>query len=105
MGEKFKPWVIGKSENPRCFKNVNKAKLPVKYRANKKAWMTGAIFQEYLEWLNGLMVKQKRKVLLLIDNASSHGKIVLSNVRVKFYPPNCTSRLQPLDQGIIKTII
>ena len=28
--------VIGKSANPRCFKNINKAALPVLYRAQKK---------------------------------------------------------------------
>jgi hypothetical protein len=30
--------VIGKSKNPRCFKNVKS--LPVHYSTNKKAWMT-----------------------------------------------------------------
>jgi hypothetical protein len=30
--------VIGKSSKPRCFKDVKK--LPIKYRANSKAWMT-----------------------------------------------------------------
>jgi hypothetical protein len=32
------PIVVGKSMNPRCFKNIRK--LPVKYYANKKAWIT-----------------------------------------------------------------
>jgi hypothetical protein len=27
---------------------------------------------------------------------------MLSNVVVKFFPPNCNSILQPMDQGIIK---
>jgi hypothetical protein len=31
-------FVIGKSQTPRCFKNV--MKLQVEYAANKKAWMT-----------------------------------------------------------------
>lgn len=35
--EKRKLLVIGKSANPRCFKNKF---LPVKYKANSKAWMT-----------------------------------------------------------------
>lgn len=37
--EKIKPLVIGKSQNPRCFKNVKKQNLPVNYYANKTAWM------------------------------------------------------------------
>ena len=45
---------------------------------------------------------QARGVLLL-DNAPSHSTtgLELSNVRVCFLPPNTTSRLQPMDQGII----
>lgn len=45
----------------------------------------------------------KRKILLLIDNAPSHilGDLVLSNVTVHFLPPNTTSKIQPLDAGII----
>ena len=96
-GEKFKPIVIGKSANPRAFKNINKKKLPVNYFNNKKAWMTSKIFQDYLKDLNANMIKQKRKILLLSDNCSSHTSAVeelrkqnieLSNVKVSFYPPN-----------------
>jgi len=39
-----KPLVIGKSRNPRCFKNINPNHLGVTYRANKSAWMTGTLF-------------------------------------------------------------
>ena len=49
------------------------------------------------------MRKQNRKVLLLIDNATSHCKLNLSHVTIKFYPLNWAFKLQPLDQGIIKT--
>ena len=42
-GEKLPLLVIGKSANPRCFKNVKK--LPLPYKSNKKAWMTAAIFE------------------------------------------------------------
>lgn len=37
--EKFPLFVIGKSKNPRCFKNIKT--LPAVYEANKKSWMTG----------------------------------------------------------------
>ena len=36
--QKIPLFMIGKSKNPRPFKN---AKLPFKYAANKRAWMTG----------------------------------------------------------------
>lgn len=46
---------------------------------------------------------QGRKVCLLVDNCSAHSADVpLSNIELKFLPPNTTSKLQPLDQGIIR---
>lgn len=41
--EKLALLIIGKSANPKCFKNV-KSKL-TEYQANKKAWMKGKIFK------------------------------------------------------------
>jgi hypothetical protein len=46
--EKFLAWVIGKSENPRCFKKINRNSLRMIYRFNKSKWMTGLICEEYL---------------------------------------------------------
>ncbi|XP_060597343.1 tigger transposable element-derived protein 6-like [Ruditapes philippinarum] len=105
-GEKLRPLVITKVENPRCFKNVKKTELGVKYVANKKAWMNNKVFTDWLVDLNSDMRRQGRKILMLLDNASSHGKqeyYTLSNVEIKFLPANTTSQLQQLDQGIIRT--
>jgi hypothetical protein len=33
--EKFEPWIIDKSENPRCFSKINRRNLRVTYRFNK----------------------------------------------------------------------
>lgn len=48
------------------------------------------------------MQRNKRKVLLLMDNAPSHVLPSLSNVKPHFLPPTTTSHLQPLDAGIIQ---
>ncbi|KAG0437237.1 Tigger transposable element-derived protein 6 [Dictyocoela muelleri] len=49
------------------------------------------------------MCKKIRKILLLLDNVSVHPKnLYLGNIELLFLPPNTTSRIQPLDQGIIK---
>lgn len=99
--DKRVPFVIGKSAKPRCFKNVKT--LPVTYRANSKAWMTNEFFSLFLRDFDDSIGKEKRKVILFIDNCSAHSPDVsfLKNVKVIFYPPNCTSRVQPLDLGII----
>jgi hypothetical protein len=107
--EKFTTWLIGKSKNPRCLKNINRKMLRIIYRYNKSKWMTGIIFEEYLQWLNNKMRGERRKVLLILDNFSGHelgvhlvgGLTALSNVRIAWLPPNTTSYWQPMDQGII----
>ena len=102
-GEKCTPLLIGKAGNPRCFKNIDPKQLPVTYRHNKKAWMTRDLFTEWLNKFNAKMKRERRKVLLFLDNASSHPNSNLSNVKLAFLPPNTTSKIQPLDQGILET--
>ncbi|XP_044586102.1 tigger transposable element-derived protein 6-like [Cotesia glomerata] len=99
--EKLSPSVIGKSKKPRCFSKCKS--LPLKYEANTKAWMTSAIFRDWLIGIDKKMSKEKRKILLFIDNCTAHNDIPqMTSVRVEFLPPNTTSKLQPMDQGIIK---
>lgn len=99
--EKLPPLLIGKSANPRCFKGVTRK--PVRYRFNKKAWMTAVLFEEWLNSVNAQMVTQKRKVLLFLDNCTAHAMhLKFSNLTLCPLPANTTSVLQPMDQGIIK---
>jgi len=98
--EKLRPLLIGKSKKPRCFKQVKS--LPLDYYANKKSWMTSEIFNLWLMKLDKKMVSEKRKILLFIDNCTAHNLTSTFNaIKVQFLPPNTTSVLQPLDQGII----
>lgn len=102
-GEKEKLLVIGKTNKPRAFKHINVSDLPVFWRSNKKAWMTCTIMEEWLKDFDRKMGMERRKILLFLDNACSHPKdICLINIQLIFLPPNCTSVVQPLDQGIIK---
>lgn len=102
--ESFPPLVIGHAKRPRCFQKKSGSALGFDYWWNKKAWMTASVFQGYLSNLDSKMRREKRKVLLLVDNAPSHiyDPKTLTNVRVEFLPPNMTSRIQPNDGGIIK---
>ena len=101
-GEFEETLVVGRTEKPRCFENASMTNLPVHWKHNKKAWMTIDIFDA---WLKRFDRKMRAKGRLLVDNASSHDKdLHLTNINLQFLPSNSTSRLQPLDQGIIKAI-
>jgi len=101
--DKFTLSIIGHSGKPRCFKNFNH-KAYVDYFHNKKAWMTTAIFNEWLQCFDLHVGKNQKKVLLLLDNCSTHVSIYEpKSVKIMFLPPGTTSKLQPLDAGIIRT--
>ena len=72
------------------------------------------VFTDWSKKVNEQFMSQQRNCLMLLDNASSHGvadtlitkvgsldAFRLSNLLLLFLPPNCTSVVQPLDQGII----
>ena len=104
-GDKEKPIFTWKSENPRCFKQVKKDQLPVDYYSQSKAWMTGTILHNVLEKLKHRLKRNKRSILLLMDNDGCHPADVkgkFSNIKIVFLPANTTSMLQPLDLGIIQ---
>lgn len=106
-GEKLKPLVIGHAACPRAFRQhkIQPSHLPVHWFYNKKAWMTSAIFNEWLAGVNKQMRWEGRRILIIVDNAPSHIMTKnLPNVEVKFLPPNLTSAIQPLDQGIIQSV-
>ncbi|GBM08661.1 Tigger transposable element-derived protein 1 [Araneus ventricosus] len=99
LGDFKTPVVIGNAEKPRCFKNIDVRKLSVSWKSNKKAWMSTEIMSDWLVELNNKMkIKQKRKIILFMDNATSHpDDLKLKNINLVFLPPNTTSMLQPLD--------
>ena len=104
-GKKEKMWVIGKSKRPHSFprttKYARKLQQHVMYKSNTRAWATTDIFVEFLNWFNNLSKMRGDHNLLLLDNCPAHPDIKLSNVKLVFLPKNTTSRLEPLDRGII----
>lgn len=113
---RLKPVVIGKAAKPRCMKDCMR-ELPVLYYNTKNAWFNSAIFSD---WFFKHFIPEVRhfqehtlhippedvKALLLLDNAPAHPnaeKLVSSDgkIRVMFLPPNTTSLIQPMDQGVI----
>lgn len=101
--EKLEPFFIGHYLKPRAFQKKSGSELGLYYRANSKAWMTGILFQEWLLTLDKHMAKLNRKILMVLDNAPSHvvKDLQLKSIEICFLPPNATSTIQPMDQGII----
>ncbi|CAI5459610.1 unnamed protein product [Closterium sp. Yama58-4] len=106
----FRPLVISKAKRPHDFRPDYDPETLCYWRHNAKGWMTSP--------LNAAMYAEGRHIVVLLDNASSHmlrselawSEIVccvrttcMNNVRLVFLPPNTTSFVQPLDQGIIAT--
>ena len=106
-GGKEVPIVVGKAASPRRFKGLKDKKNPlgVPYYKNVKMWMNSDIMFDVLTKTNRKLAQQKRNVVLFLDNVSSHPPELskkFSHIKVIFLPKNTTSRLQPLDAGIIK---
>ncbi|XP_018079558.1 jerky protein homolog [Xenopus laevis] len=104
--------IIGKSRNPRAFKGVRV--FPVTYTANKQAGISREIFQD---WFENHFVPEARahcmsvglscdaKIMLILDHCPTNPKpefLVKDNVFAVCLPPDCTSFIQPLDQGILR---
>ena len=107
---------IHKSLNPRCFKSIDKASLPGHYYAQKSSWMDSAIFKAWFQdrFVPLCMKSLKEqglppKAILLLDNAPSHPDVEClcssdGDVTCVYLPPNTTSLIQPMDQGILENI-
>ena len=78
--QRLKNAIVGHAKKPRAIKDVMD-KLPVIYYHNKKAWFTQEIFSDWF-----------------FKQFIPDGKI-----KVLYLPPNTTSLIQPMDQGIIYT--
>ena len=107
--EKFELMVIGHAWKPHVFKKKTGAELGFYYHANKKAWMTSTLFYDRLRRFHSYVCSSPgRKVLLLIDNCSAHGTAEMfpemPNLRIVYLPPDCTSRVQPMDAGVIAAL-
>ena len=68
--------------------------------ASKNAWMTGEIHHQIMSKLNNEMRLSNHHILYVCDNASSHQVREYSHIKFLMLPPNATSIMQPLDQGI-----
>ena len=108
---KLTPLFVYKFENPRALKHV-KNKLPVIFKSQKSAWVDQKVFADWYENHFKPAVRKQQlesggsgKIFLLLDNFGRHqvepSKCKTDKFEIMFLPPNTTSILQPMDQGII----
>ena len=108
---KLKPLLVYRADNPREWKNINKSQLPVIWKSNKKVWVTLIVFKD---WFFHHFIPEVKlycqendipfKILLILDNAPGHPPYLDDldpDVKAVYLPPNTTSLLQPMDQGVI----
>ena len=110
---KLKPLLVHRAKNPRALKNCKKEQLPVIWHNNTAAWMTKKIFTDWFTTYFAPIVEKNNKeknldnkAILILDNATSHSanlKDIYPHIDVIYLPPNTTSILQPMDQGVIAT--
>lgn len=70
-----------------------------------KTWFFDEFVPEVTKFLNERELPQK--ALLLIDNAPSHPDeevLCSGDIKAIFLPPNVTSLIQPMDQGVIEAL-
>ncbi|XP_043251226.1 jerky protein homolog-like [Colletes gigas] len=109
---KFPLLLINKSAHPRSIKDCLLT-LPVVYKTQTNGWIDETIFNDWFtnHFKPSVLHHQRQnhrkgKVLLLIGNSKEHIPIQQiwddSQFKVIFLPPNTSSIIQPLDQGIIE---
>ena len=107
---------IGKYDHPKCFSNINLDALQVTYMNQKSAWVNAHIFSTWFNTIFTRFVQEKLKgmdlqpkALFVLDNCSAHpdeSQIVSDEGLIvsKFLPTNVTSLIQPMDQGVLKSM-
>ena len=108
--------LIGKSARPRCFRGVNTSDISVTYRHQKNAWVDSQLFLDWFQNVFTPFVQEKLiamnlepKAILLLDNCPAHpdANLLVSadkKVTALYLPPNVTSLIQPMDQGILEML-
>ena len=100
------PIIIGKSANPLCFRGIqDRMLLPCQYFNQPKAWLNSDILMEILSKLIRRLSREHRSIIPYMDNAPCHPEDLdekFEKIKIVFLPKNTTSRLQPLDLGIIQ---
>ena len=71
----------------------------------KKSWMDSTLFEEWVREQDRKFECEGRKAALSVDNCPAHLSISnLKAINLLLLPPNTTCKMQPTDQGVIRSI-
>ena len=69
-----------------------------------KEWFVDYFVPEAKNHCSKVSLPDNSKILLVLDNCAANPDeniLKKDNVQVIFLPPNCTSLIQPMDQGVL----
>ncbi|KAK7496858.1 hypothetical protein BaRGS_00011838 [Batillaria attramentaria] len=105
LGERLKPLVISRHARPASLTGVRMTELPVVWCHQSEGVMTTDIFAGWLRSLDAAMGQQRRQIALFMDMTPSHlASVLLKHTSLKFYLDNSAHLLQPLNQGVVRTL-
>ena len=101
--EKLPLLIIGKNRNPHCFKGIKS--LTVYYEANRMAWMTSDVFEQWMRKLDEKFQAQQRRVVIFVDSFPAHPEVKnLKSIELAFFPSCLSSKFIAMKQGVIKSL-
>ncbi|XP_004708821.1 tigger transposable element-derived protein 4 [Echinops telfairi] len=101
--EKLPLLIIGKRRNPQCFTGIKS--LPVHYEANRMAWMTADVFEQWMRKLDEKFQAEHRRVVVFVDSSPAHPEVTnLKSIELAFLPTCLSSKFIAMNQGVIKSL-
>ncbi|XP_014365235.2 tigger transposable element-derived protein 4 [Papilio machaon] len=92
--------VVCGTEDPLVHSHRHPDTLPVTYVRHAQAHFTTQMFEEYVKYWNRELQAANRKAILVLDRATIHSKLILSNLKMVFVPWKASSGLIPVRNGI-----
>lgn len=95
-----------KAQKASRFQRQNSSRAGLGLLPQQRKWMTIVLLFDWLRRFDAYLGRTRgRKAVLLMDNCSEHGDqhslSELQNAELIFLPLNRTSKIQPMDAGII----
>ena len=84
---------------------LGSAEYSMQIYSTKKNWMDSILFEEWIRELDSKFEREGRKIVLNVDNCPAHLRVKdLKAINLVFLPPSTTSKMQPMDQGVIRAL-